>query len=136
MVGLHSGTHSTLAVIGGVITIAVADAFSDALGMHVSEESRNRHTKEIWESTIATFVTKLIFAITFLVPIFLFYNSLGTAIIASIAWGLLCLGALSFKIAEERKDKVWRVITEHVGIALTVIVITHLVGDLISITFV
>ena len=31
MVGLHSGTNSKIAVIGGVLTIAIADAFSDAL---------------------------------------------------------------------------------------------------------
>ena len=39
MVGLHAGTHSRLAVIGGILTIAIADAFSDALGIHISEES-------------------------------------------------------------------------------------------------
>ena len=33
MVGLHSGTHSRSVVIGGILTIAVADAMSDALGM-------------------------------------------------------------------------------------------------------
>ena len=33
MVGLHSGTGSRIAVIGGILTIAVADAFSDALGI-------------------------------------------------------------------------------------------------------
>lgn len=31
MVGLHSSTHSKLAVIGGIIAIAIADAFSDAV---------------------------------------------------------------------------------------------------------
>ena len=44
MVGLHSGTHSPRAVIGGILTIAIADAFSDALGIHLSEESRNIHS--------------------------------------------------------------------------------------------
>jgi len=51
MVGLHSGAHSKLVLIGGVLTIAIADAFSDALGIHMSEESENRHTtRETWES--------------------------------------------------------------------------------------
>lgn len=50
MVGLHSGTHSKLVVAGGIVTIAVADAFSDALGMHVSQESENQHSsREIWK---------------------------------------------------------------------------------------
>jgi VIT1/CCC1 family predicted Fe2+/Mn2+ transporter len=62
MVGLHSGTHSKLVVVGGILTIAIADAFSDALGIHISEESENKHTKkEIWESTISTFLSKFVF---------------------------------------------------------------------------
>jgi len=32
MVGLHSGTHSKIVVLAGILTIAIADAFSDALG--------------------------------------------------------------------------------------------------------
>ena len=44
MVGLHSGTHSRVIVIGGILTIAIADAFSDALGIHISEESKNVHS--------------------------------------------------------------------------------------------
>jgi VIT1/CCC1 family predicted Fe2+/Mn2+ transporter len=136
MVGLHSGTHSALAVIGGVLTIAIADAFSDALGMHISQESEgHRTTKEVWESTSSTFFAKLVFALTFIIPVLLFYNSLGTAMIISIAWGLLGIGILSFIIAEEKKKKVWNVITEHVGITLVVIVIAHFAGDLIAVVF-
>ena len=44
MVGLHSGTHSKVTVIGGILTIAIADSFSDALGIHISEESEGIHT--------------------------------------------------------------------------------------------
>jgi hypothetical protein len=36
IVWLHAGTQSTVTVIGGVLTIAVADACSDALGIHIS----------------------------------------------------------------------------------------------------
>jgi len=136
MVGLHSGTKSALAVIGGVLTIAVADAFSDALGMHISQESQDhKTTKEIWESTLSTFFSKLFFALTFIIPVLLFYNSLGTAMIISIGWGLSLLEVLSFIIAKEKKEKAWRVVTEHVGIALIVIIIAHFVGDLIAMTF-
>jgi len=56
MVGLHSFSGFKFVIIGGILTIVIADAFSDALGIHVSEEAENAHTsKEIWESTIATF---------------------------------------------------------------------------------
>lgn len=38
MIGLMAGTHSKLAVLGGILTIAIADAMSDALGIHISQE--------------------------------------------------------------------------------------------------
>ena len=134
MVGLNSGTHSKLVVIGGVLTIAIADAFSDALGIHISEESENKHTtKEIWESTIATFVSKFAFALTFVIPVLLF--PLTTAIYVSIVWGFTLLGLFSFYIAKEQGVKPWKVVIEHLAIALAVIIITHYVGDWIAGTF-
>lgn len=134
MVGLHSGTHSRVIVIGGILTIAIADAFSDAIGIHISEESENRHTaKEIWGATVATFLSKFLFALTFILPILLF--QLPVAIIVSIIWGLSLLGIFSFQIARKQKKSPWKVVIEHLLIALTVIIITHYVGDWIGSTF-
>lgn len=135
MVGLHSGTHSKSAVLGGILTVAIADAFSDALGIHVSQESQNKHgVKSIWESTISTFLSKFIFALAFVLPVLLF--RLSTAVIISIIWGLLLLGVFSFLMARQQKvEKQWKVVAEHLFIVLVVIIITHYVGDLISSAF-
>ena len=65
MVGLNASTHSKAAVIGGILTIAVADAFSDALGIHVSQEAQKEtSTKAVWESTLSTLVSKFAVALT------------------------------------------------------------------------
>jgi len=134
MVGLHSGTHSKLAVLGGILTIAIADAFSDALGIHVSEESENIHTRrQIWASTVSTFLSKLVFALTFVIPILIF--ELSIAILVSVFCGLGILAILSYKIAMSQGRKRWRVITERLVIAFAVITITHFVGDWISVAF-
>ncbi|MFH1548694.1 MAG: hypothetical protein ABID32_05220 [Candidatus Omnitrophota bacterium] len=134
MVGLHSGTNSKLAVIGGILIIAVADAFSDALGIHISEEAENKHTaKQIWVSTVSTFITKFIFALTFVIPVLLL--ELSAAVIVSVIWGLSMLGIFSFQIAREQKTQPWKVIFEHLFIALLVIFITHYLGHWISLIF-
>jgi len=134
MVGLHSGTHSKLVVIGGILTIAIADAFSDALGIHVSEESKNKYSeKQVWAATISTFLSKLFFALTFLIPVLLF--ELSTAIIISLIWGLSVLGVLSYDIARKQNEKPWKVIAEHLLIAVVVVVITHYVGEWIARVF-
>ncbi|MFH1593218.1 MAG: VIT1/CCC1 transporter family protein [Candidatus Omnitrophota bacterium] len=131
MVGLSAGTNSKLAVIGGILTIAIADAFSDALGIHVSEESENKHTpKEIWVATLSTFFSKFIIALTFLVPVLAF--DLTSAIFISIVWGLGMLCFFSYKMALEQKESPWRVVGEHVAIAAVVIILTNLAGNWIS----
>ena len=134
MVGLHSGTHSKLVVLGGILTIAIADAFSDALGIHISEESENKHTsKEIWKSTFSTFLSKFVFALTFIIPVLLF--ELPRAIVISVIWGLSAISILTFATAKEQKVKPWKAIAEHLIIALAVIAIAHYVGNWISATF-
>ena len=131
MVGLHSGTHSKLVVLGGILTIAIADAFSDALGIHISEESENAHTpRQIWGATVVTFFAKFLFALTFAVPVLLL--SLTVAIWVSLAWGLTILTVLSYAIARSQGERPWRIVGEHLLIAVVVITITHYVGDLIG----
>ena len=128
MVGLHSGTHSRTVVIGGIVTIAIADAMSDALGIHVSEESKNSGpTRQIWEATVATFVAKFVIAMTFVAPVVT--RPLDQAIVISVIWGLLLLGVLSFFVARAQAIPPWKVIGEHLLIALCVVVMTYVVGD-------
>ncbi len=131
MVGLNSGTHSKLVVIGGILTIAVADAFSDALGIHVSEESENVHSaKEVWMSTVFTFISKFIFPLTFILPVI--YFELSKAVVINIIWGLSVLFFLSYRMAREQNKPAWKVVAEHVFIAIAVILITHFLGTWIS----
>jgi len=134
MIGLYSSTNSKLVVIGGILTIAIADAFSDALGIHIAEESKQNHKKEIWEATVFTFFIKFFIAMTFLVPVLLF--SLKIAILIGVLWGLFWLGVLSYCIARARRESAMPVILEHWLIALVVIIITHYVGNWVGQRFV
>lgn len=134
MVGLNSGTHSELAVIGGVLTIAIADSVSDALGIHMSEESEGKHSaKEIWMSTISAFLAKFIFALTFVVPLLLL--PLDTAVKVSIVWGLLVITGLSIFVAKKQGSSPLTAVAEHIGITVLVLVLTHFVGGWIASVF-
>ena len=128
MVGLHSGTGSKIVVLGGILTIAIADAFSDALGIHISEESDSANTTgQIWGATIATFMAKFICALTFLAPVLLL--PLFTAIVVSLVWGLSMLTVLSYFMAKSQSKRPFKIVGEHVLIAVVVIAITHWVGN-------
>ncbi|MEM3422845.1 MAG: hypothetical protein QXF35_04495 [Candidatus Bilamarchaeaceae archaeon] len=131
IVGLEATTNSQTAVLGGILIIAIADAFSDAFGIHMSEESEGVHTKEeVWEATASTFISKFLFALTFAIP-FLFASdtiSLQNAVLIASAWGLLLLCFFSYRMAKMTHQKTLHVIAEHLVIAVIVIVLTHFIG--------
>ena len=134
MMGLYSGTNSQLVVIGGILTIAIADSMSDALGIHITEESEDSHSsKEIWESTLCTFIFKFIVASSFLIPVLIL--DLRLAIIICVIWGLSLLSIFSFYMAKKQDGKIWRVISEHLLIAVVVIIVANYVGQFLKLTF-
>lgn len=134
MIGLYSATPLLSVVIGGILSIAIADAFSDALGIHISEEVDNHKTeREVWAATVVTFLAKLGVALSFLVAFFIL--PISWAVFINIIWGILLLALFSFYIARERKVSPWPVITEHVIIMIGVVVISHVVGKFIAYIF-
>lgn len=131
IVGLNASTHSKIAVIGGVMAIGIADAFSDAVGIHISEEAEDIHgPREIWEATFATFVSKLVIALTFLVPVLI--AELHAAICVSVVWGLALIIIFSYQMARRQDVEAHKVILEHVAIVVLVIIMTHYAGKWIA----
>lgn len=131
MVGLHAGTHSQIAVLGGILTVAVADALSDALGIHIAEEANHhKSAAHVWESTAATFVAKFLVAGSFVLPVLLF--PLETAVLINLLWGFGLLALLSWVLARTQHMAAWKVVGEHVLIAAAVIAITFYLGKWVS----
>lgn len=134
MTGLHSGTHSVAAVLGGILVIAVADAMSDALGIHLAEESDpNTDHRHVWAATISTFLNKFIFALSFALP--LLWLPLGQVVLVSIIWGMLVITVLSYFLAKTQGVSPIAIIGEHLGIAILVVVLSHYIGVWVGRTF-
>ena len=134
MVGLKSSTNSQFVVIGGIITIAIADALSDAMGMHFAVESQNQHSrKEIWEATVSTFVYKFLFSSLFIIPVL--FLQLQKAILMSILIGLYLIFANSLVLARKQNVSPIPVILEHVALTVTVVIVAHYLGLGIALVF-
>ncbi len=131
IMGLDAGTGSKLAVAAGVLTIAVADSFSDALGVHVAKEAEGNFShRQVWQATIATFWYKFIFALTFLIPVLLLPER--WSILVALIWGMIILVFLNYRIAKITKQRPISVILEHLLVSGAVIVLSRLAGLLIS----
>ena len=134
IVGLNSGTKSMTAVLGGILIIAVADAMSDALGIHLAEEANpDTDHAHVWAATLMTFLTKFVFSISFAVPLLLL--PLSPAVIASVIWGLIVIIVLSYFLAKSQDESPLYIIGEHVGIAVLVLVLSHYIGVWVAATF-
>ena len=134
LTGLFAGTGSVTAVLGGILVIAVADAMSDALGIHLAEESDpDTTTGHVWEATIWTFLTKFVVAASFAVPLLMM--ELEPAVYASIAWGMVVITGLSILIARAQKERALPIVAEHLGIAVLVVVLSHLIGAWVGARF-
>lgn len=135
--GMHSATSSKLAVVAGIVVMAIADGLSDAVSLHTAEEAevekgRGKHTpKEIWLTTLFSFISVSGFTLTFAIPILLL--PFETALFLAIAWGMLLLVLLNFNIAKIKKENPIKLISEHILLAIIVIILSHLVGNLIAI---
>lgn len=131
IVGLYAGTESQLAVIGGILTVAIADAFSDSVGIHISEESKGQARREVWEAMLATFFFKLVVALSFVAPVLLL--PIEQAVLTSVFWGLGLLALLSYYVARENEP--WKAVFEHLIIATVVVIISHQVGLFVKANF-
>ncbi|MGR3318841.1 MAG: hypothetical protein ACUZ8O_10235 [Candidatus Anammoxibacter sp.] len=108
---------------------------SDALGIHIAKEAEGTTTKKnVWVATISTLITKMVMALSFIVPVLL--CELTKAIIIGVIWGLVVLTILSYKLAKSQNNKPVMVIAEHLGIAVFVVIATHYVGEVVSALFV
>jgi VIT1/CCC1 family predicted Fe2+/Mn2+ transporter len=117
----------------GVIT-TIGDAKSDALGIHLAEEADPDATPQhVWAATISTFLNKFFFALSFSVPLLLL--PLDQAVLASLLWGMLVIIVLSYFLARAQNASPIMIIGEHLGIAILVVVLSHLIGVWVGETF-
>ncbi len=136
IVGIHEATSSKLAVLASIVVMAIADGMADAAGFHIVEEAefengKNKHTsREVWATTLFTFLAVCGFILTFAVPILVF--QLETAIFVDIAWGFLLLILLNYYIAKFKKEEPIKHIFGHVLLAVFVVIVSYIAGYLIA----
>jgi VIT1/CCC1 family predicted Fe2+/Mn2+ transporter len=135
MVGLQSGTQSQHAVLGGIIILALADAFSDGYGEYLAERTENiQSTWQVWKASLVAFSSVFFCIVQFIIPI-LFMN-LEDALVLCIIYGMILLGIVSGYIAKvQKKKKIHRTIFIYIFAAIMLMVITYLVGNWLAILF-
>jgi vacuolar iron transporter family protein len=132
IVGLDAATATKSTIVSGLLIVALADNLTDALSMHIYQESERRlQGQEAFGATLGNFVTRLLLALTFVLLVWLL--PLGSAIVLSAAWGFLLLVALTWALARERRVSFVSEAFKHVAAALAVILVSRGVGVLFAV---
>jgi vacuolar iron transporter family protein len=130
VVGLGSARAGKGPIIGGLLTIALADNISDSLGFHLYRETGRDGERRTLYSTVLYFASRLLVSLSFVAIVLAL--SVEHAIPIVIVWGLLLLVFLSYLITISNRKSSLLEIAKHVLVAAVVIFLSHQVGHLIA----
>lgn len=127
LVGVITATDSKLATVAAILTVAVADAVSDALGIYSAKETeKGVSERTIWRITQASFWTKFTSSVIFIIPM-IFFNQI-LAILISVIAGFTLLFWLGAVVGKIRNKKTLVSSLEHAILGLIVVFVTFLLG--------
>ena len=130
IVGLGSAGAGKGPIIGGLLTIALADNISDSLGIHMYKETEGTGKKLSLLSTVLNFLARLLISCTFIAIVLI--APLSDTYVIAIVWGLLLLIFISYLITRKNKENSILEISKHVLVAVFMIALSRYVGYLIT----
>jgi VIT1/CCC1 family predicted Fe2+/Mn2+ transporter len=131
--GLSAAQATKPVIVSALLIAALADNLTDALSIHIFQESERLDEKDAFSGTITNFVTRLLLCMSFvlLVGIFPFAHVARVAIF----WGVLLLGILTYLVARERKVPPMPEVLKHTLVAAVVIAVSMVLGRWVGVEF-
>lgn len=126
IMGLFSTADKKIIILGA-LAVGVADAFANAAGIHVSQETKKDHSHEtVIKETIYCFIATVVVMLSLIWPYLFFAIGTSTIIvfIVSAAW-LVSLGNFVAKTSGRSRK---RLIAEYILIGVTISAVTYLIG--------
>jgi VIT1/CCC1 family predicted Fe2+/Mn2+ transporter len=128
-VGLFSSPNARVNILGSILIIAVADNISDTLGIHIYQEAEGLRTREVWLFSFTNFISRFIVSSLFIILVLVL--PLKTAVVCCLILGLLIISFFSYVIAVYKGTNPYFAVLEHLGVAVTVIILSRVLGNII-----
>ena len=130
IIGLIAANATKPVIISALLIAALADNLTDALSIHIYQESEQLDKKEALTGTITNFFTRLLFGVSFVLLVALV--PLPHVAKAAFIWGILLLAVLTYLVAGERKVKPLPEILKHLAVAFAVVTVSRMIGHWIA----
>lgn len=128
---MNKSVVSLLAIIAGIVAIAVADSMSDAFGVYsLKKTERGTAPRSAFAAAIATFLGKVVCTLTFIIPFLLL--PIDTAVIVSIFWGVFLLIIVNLEIAVIQQESIWKTILVNLLLAGLVMFLSLVAGNFLA----
>ena len=124
--GLSAADTTKPIVVSALLIAAFADNLTDALSVHVFQESEQLDKREAFTGTVTNFLARLLLCISF-VPLVVLLP-LAHVVEGAVAWGASLLAVLTYLVARERKVNPAPEVAKHLLVASAVIVASILIG--------
>jgi VIT1/CCC1 family predicted Fe2+/Mn2+ transporter len=128
--GLTAADATKPVIVSALLIAALADNLTDALSVHIFQESEQLDEKDALTGTVTNFATRLLLCISFVFLVVLFPRAHAAEV--AIVWGALLLAVLTYLVARERNLNPLLEVAKHLGVASTVIVVSMLIGHWIG----
>ena len=126
--GLGQSDSLKMITIASLLTFAIADNISDALGIHIYKESEGAGKKATLRATFGNFFTRLGVVLSFVIIVLL--CNAHIALLLCTAWGLGLLSFISYRIALIKGSDPRREIFWHLVVSAVVIAGSTVIGNL------
>jgi Na+-translocating ferredoxin:NAD+ oxidoreductase RnfD subunit len=128
--GLSAADATKSVIVSALLIAALADNLTDALSIHIFQESEHLDEKGAFSGTITNFLTRLLLCISFvfLVALFPFEHIAKVGMV----WGTLLLATLTYMVARERNVKPLPEVLKHTLVAAMIIAVSIMIGHWIG----
>jgi VIT1/CCC1 family predicted Fe2+/Mn2+ transporter len=128
--GLEAANAGRPGVISALLIAAVADNLTDSLSIHMYQESERFERKDAFIGTLSNFGTRFVVCVSFVLIVVMLPKRLVA--VAGIAWGMSLLAILTFILARHRQVSTFSEVVKHLGVAISVIAVSRMVGEWIA----
>jgi VIT1/CCC1 family predicted Fe2+/Mn2+ transporter len=126
---LFENPNGKMLVIPSLLIFAIADNIADTFGMHIYQDSELLKEKQVWMGTLFNYCARLTVSSLFIAILLVFPTNLAS--ILCIVIGLFLLTIISYIIAQRRQINPVFMILEHVGLAIAVLALSTIAGNVI-----
>jgi hypothetical protein len=123
--GLNAADATKPIIVSALLIATFADNLTDALSIHIFQESEKLDQKNAFYGTITNFVTRLLLSISFVLLVGLF--PLEHVAKGAIVLEMSLLTILTYLVARERKVKPMLEVVKYLLVASAVIIIITLI---------